>query len=217
MSSVSYTFLDDNYIDLLWFISIEWNLVGTWNLVAHPSTSTAQEPPTQLATEPAETVLMPAVGVPEALPEALEVEAIEAVEALEAVAEGGRNLGKRIWRNRWGITRPVWSFEKARKNKKCKIQWKQDAKICKVLGKTPATGSPTGNFKALVLPDLWDQMVNQAELHCDIWQTMSTGAPGAPGAPEGIEAHANEVNEAPERPLEVEPEARFQAAEKEFL
>jgi len=60
-------------------------------------------------------------------------------------------------------------------------------------------------------------MVNQAELHCDVWQKMSTGAPGAPGAPEGIEAHANEVNEAPERPLEVEPEARFQAAEKEFL
>jgi len=45
-----------------------------------------EEPPTQLATEPAETVLMPAVGVPEALPEA--AEAIEAVEALEAVAEG---------------------------------------------------------------------------------------------------------------------------------
>ena len=116
MSSVSYIFLDDNYIDLLWFISIEWNLVGTWNLVAHPSTSTAQEPPTQLATEPAETVLMPAVGVPEALPEALEAEAIEAVQALEAVAEGGRNLGKRIWRNRWGMTKPVWSFEKARKS-----------------------------------------------------------------------------------------------------
>ena len=63
---------------------------GTWDLVAHPSTS-PQEPPTQLATEPAETVLMPTVGVPEAL----EAEAIEAVEALEAVAEGGRNLGKK--------------------------------------------------------------------------------------------------------------------------
>lgn len=37
---------------------------------------------------------------------------------------------------------------------KYKIQWKQDAKICKVLGKTPATGSPTGNSKAFVLPNL---------------------------------------------------------------
>lgn len=147
-----------------------------------------------------------------------------------------RGTGGWGYRGRWGswghcrrreksrekdMTKQMRNYEtcmKLRKSEeKCKIQWKQDAKICKVLGKTPATGSPTGNFKALVLPNPWNQMVNQAELHCDIWQTMSTGAPGAPGAPEGIEAHTNEVNEAPERPLEVEPEARFQAAEKEFL